>query len=66
MTPPANPPVPSIPEACAVLSVKEMFAADNAAAAGGIGTLSLMEAAGTAIARAQPRPRQHERQAEKR
>jgi ADP-dependent NAD(P)H-hydrate dehydratase / NAD(P)H-hydrate epimerase len=52
MTLPANPPVPSIPDACAVLTVKEMFAADKAAEASGIATLSLMEAAGAAIARA--------------
>lgn len=53
MTPPANPPVPSlhtIPAGCAVLSVGEMYAADKAAADAGIDSLALMEAAGAAVA----------------
>ncbi len=40
-----------IPSFCAVLSVAEMYAADKAAEAGGIASLDLMEAAGTAVAR---------------
>ncbi|MBL8631168.1 MAG: NAD(P)H-hydrate dehydratase [Rhodospirillaceae bacterium] len=40
-----------VPTPQAVLSVEEMYAADRAAAALGIPTLTLMEAAGTAIAR---------------
>lgn len=40
-----------IPPALAVLSVAEMYAADKAAAAAGVATIDLMEAAGAAIAR---------------
>jgi NAD(P)H-hydrate epimerase len=46
-----TPPVPLPPE-LAVLSVAEMYAADHAAAAAGIPSLTLMENAGAAIARA--------------
>ena len=55
MTPTQNPPVPAahtIPDACAILTVTQMYGADKAAADAGISTLSLMEAAGAAVARA--------------
>ncbi|MGE3333345.1 MAG: NAD(P)H-hydrate dehydratase [Rhodospirillaceae bacterium] len=42
----------TIPDECAVLSVAEMYAADKAAAAAGIATMTLMEAAGLAVTRA--------------
>lgn len=41
-----------IPASCAVLSVAEAYAADQAAARAGVETLKLMEKAGTAVARA--------------
>ncbi|TAL04839.1 MAG: NAD(P)H-hydrate dehydratase [Rhodospirillaceae bacterium] len=43
---------PLVPPELAVLSVAEMYAADHAAAAAGIPSLVLMEAAGAAVARA--------------
>ncbi len=55
MTPAADPPAPilhRIPDACAVLSVAEMYAADKAAAAAGTDPLALMEAAGLCVVRA--------------
>lgn len=54
MTPTEFPPVPmaqSIPDACAILTVAQMYAADKAAAEAGISSLQLMEEAGAAVAR---------------
>ncbi|MGE4061742.1 MAG: NAD(P)H-hydrate dehydratase [Rhodospirillaceae bacterium] len=54
MTPSSPSPAPTmhkVPDQCAVLTVAEMVAADKAAAEAGIDILTLMEAAGAAVAR---------------
>lgn len=52
MTPSGEIQSSGIPASCAVLSVAEAYAADQAAVRAGVETLTLMEKAGTAVARA--------------